>query len=125
MVKIFKLASHFNSNLLTIQSLFFFLQKCDVTKAEKSCAETAKRIIAFIGKMNLTKFLPKMTFTSDHALYQTMGECMAKEGVNVEVNWNVCGSHNAVNICTAANSEFNNNVKEEDTLGKSSFLLSS
>ena len=97
-----------------------FLTKCDLTKSEKSVAETAKRIVQFLnGKMNMEKHMDINTFTSDHALYRTMNKCMKDEGfIDVELVWNVCAGHNAVNLCNATNDEFKENAKFKDTKSK-------
>ena len=97
-----------------------FLQPCDRTKSEKTVAETAKRIVQFLkGKMNMKKHMDLNSFTSDHALYKKMNKCMKEEGfIDVELVWNVCTTHNAVNLCNATNAEFKENVKLKDTKSK-------
>ena len=76
---------------------------------------TAERIYEFLnGKLGLEKNLQDCNFCSDHALFHSMDKCMLKLGVDVELKWNVCGSHNACNIANAANAEFHQTVFYKD-----------
>ena len=105
-------------------NIFLSLEECDKFIGEKTCEATAHKLYDFLSKkMNLLDHMSKVTFTSDHAIYEGIEKYLNQLGIkNLANKFVICAAHNVMNVFKVTESEVNLNIEKEDATDGKSYL---